>query len=172
MIIRDAVVKELPLIREQRIQAYEIHAKSIPEGHWRALKKAISSDADSSPDIEKIVADLNGTIVGSVVLYPAKIDAYEGNMEKLDYPEIRMLAVAPDAQGKGIATRLISECIVRAKAKGCQAVGLHTGEFMTGAMRLYERLGFERIPQYDFVPANDGIIVKAYRLSIDKENLF
>ncbi|MEH7414998.1 GNAT family N-acetyltransferase [Neobacillus drentensis] len=172
MIIRDAVVKELPLIREQRIQAYQIHAKSIPEGHWRALKKAISSDADSSPDIERIVAELNGKIVGSVVLYPAKTDAYEGNVEKLDYPEIRMLAVIPEAQGKGIATALISECILRAKANGCQAVGLHTGEFMTSAMRLYERLGFKRIPQYDFVPANDGIIVKAYRLSIDKENLY
>ncbi|PFN99664.1 GNAT family N-acetyltransferase [Bacillus sp. AFS076308] len=169
MFIRDAVVKEMPLIREQRIDAYEIHANSIPEGHWRALKQAISSDEDTNPNIERIVAELDGKIVGSVVLYPAKTDAYEGNVEKLDYPEIRMLAVAPDAQGKGIATRLISECIIRAKAKGCQAVGLHTGEFMTGAMRLYEQLGFERTPQYDFVPANDGIIVKAYLLNFDKK---
>lgn len=169
MFIRDAVVKEMPLIREQRIDAYEIHANSIPEGHWRALKQAISSDEDTNPNIERIVAELDGKIVGSVVLYPAKTDVYEGNVEKLDYPEIRMLAVAPDAQGKGIATRLISECIIRAKAKGCQAVGLHTGEFMTGAMRLYEQLGFERTPQYDFVPANDGIIVKAYLLNFDKK---
>ena len=172
MIIRDAVVKELPLIREQRIHAYEIHAKSIPEGHWRALRQAISSDVDDNPLIERIVAELDGKIVGSVVLFPANIDAYEGNVEKLDYPEIRMLAVAPEAQGNGIATGLISECIARAKAKGCHAVGLHTGEFMTGALRLYERLGFEHIPQYDFEPANDGIIVKAYRLSIDKKNLY
>ncbi|MBT2654932.1 GNAT family N-acetyltransferase [Bacillus sp. ISL-18] len=171
MIIRDAVVKELPLIREQRIHAYEIHANSIPEGHWGALKQAISSDADANPDIERIVAELDGKIVGSVVLYPAKIDAYGGNVENLDYPEIRMLAVAPEAQGKGIATALISECIARAKAKSFQSIGLHTGEFMIGAMRLYERLGFERIPQHDFQPANDGIIVKAYRLSLDKENL-
>jgi len=171
MIIRDCLENELPLIREKRTLAYQIHAKSLPEGHWNALKNAISSDQDTNPEMDRIVAELDGKIVGSVVLYPAKTDAYEGNVEKLDYPEIRMLAVAPDAQGKGIATALIAECIVRAKAKGFQSIGLHTGEFMTGAMRLYEWLGFERIPQYDFVPANDGIIVKAYRLSFDKENL-
>jgi ribosomal protein S18 acetylase RimI-like enzyme len=172
MIIRDCLENELPLIREKRILAYQIHAKSLPEGHWNALKNAISSDQDTNPEMDRIVAELDGKIVGSVVLYPANTDAYEGNVEKLDYPEIRMLAVSPEAQGKGIATALIAECIVRTKARGFQSIGLHTGEFMTGAMRLYERLGFEHFPQYDFVPANDGIIVKAYRLSFDKENLY
>jgi ribosomal protein S18 acetylase RimI-like enzyme len=38
---------------------------------------------------------------------------------------------------------------------------------MKSAMGLYERLGFERLPQFDFEPANDGIIVKAYRLSFE-----
>jgi len=32
MILRDCLESELPLIREQRIYAYEIHANSIPEG--------------------------------------------------------------------------------------------------------------------------------------------
>lgn len=166
MILRDAMENELPFIREQRIHAYGIHAKNLPEGHWKALKNAISSDQDTNPGIDRIVAVLDGKIVGSIVLFPAKADAYEGDVEKLDYPEIRMLAVAPEAQGKGIATALISECIARAKAKGFQSIGLHTGEFMTGAMRLYKKLGFERIPQYDFEPANDGILVKAYCLKI------
>jgi GNAT superfamily N-acetyltransferase len=169
MLIRDALVEEIPLIREQRVRAYEVHIKNIPEDHWKALKTAISSDANSNQDIERIVAELDGKIIGSVVLYPAHSDAYEGNVEKLNYPEIRMLAVDPEAQGKGIATALISECIERAKAKGCLAIGLHTGAFMKRAMSLYERLGFEHIPQYDFEPANDGIIVKAYRLTLDKK---
>jgi len=168
MIIRDAVVTELPLIRAQRITAYEEHAERIPKEHWHALKHAITSEVETNPAIEQIVAELDGKIAGSVVLYPPKTDAYEGKVEMLDYPEIRMLAVAPEAQGKGIATALITECITRAKAKGCRSIGLHTGEFMKGARRLYERLGFERIPQYDFEPANDGIIVKAYQLRIDK----
>jgi GNAT superfamily N-acetyltransferase len=165
MIIRNAQENELAIIREQRVLAYEEHAKRIPEGHWLALKQMLSSDTDVQPGVEMIVAVLDGKIAGSVSLYPAKMDAYGGQVEELEYPEIRMLAVAPEARGKGVATKLISECIERSKKKGYHSIGLHTGEFMDGAMRLYEHLGFERLPQFDFEPAGDGIIVKAYRLS-------
>ncbi|HSU79329.1 MAG TPA: GNAT family N-acetyltransferase [Candidatus Angelobacter sp.] len=165
MIIRDAHEDELAIIREQRVLAYEEHAKKIPEGHWHALKQMLSSETDVQSGVEQIVVVLDGKIAGSVSLFPAKIDAYGGQVEELEYPEIRMLAVAPEARGKGVATKLISECIERSKKKGFRSVGLHTGEFMDGAMRLYEHLGFERLPQFDFEPAGDGIIVKAYRLS-------
>lgn len=168
MIIRDAKADELSLIREQRVQSYTEHAQRIPEGHWQALKQGISSEADLQPGVERIVAELDGMIVGSVALFPAKSDAYAGNVEELDYPEIRLLAVSPEARGKGVATALISECIRRVKANGCSTIGLHTGDFMESAIRLYEYLGFDRLPQFDFEPANDGIIVKAYRLFIDE----
>lgn len=166
MIIREAKETEIPFIREQRVNAYTEHAEKIPNAHWEALKKAISSDADSQPGVELLVAEVEGTIVGSVALFPAKTDAYEGMVDELDHPEIRVLAVAEEFRGKGIASALIKECIQRSKTKGYQAIGLHTGEFMTNAIKLYKHFGFERLPQYDFKPANDGIIVKAFRLSI------
>jgi GNAT superfamily N-acetyltransferase len=166
MIIREAVEIELPYIRDQRVSSYKEHAGKIPEGHWQALKQAIASDADLQTGVERLVAEIDGTIVGSVALFPAKSDAYEGYVEELDYPEIRMLAVSPEARGKGVASALISECMKRAKVKGYNSIGLHTGQFMETAMRLYERLGFERLPQYDFEPADDGIVVKAYRLTL------
>ncbi|MEH7112881.1 GNAT family N-acetyltransferase [Neobacillus niacini] len=168
MIIREAVEGELAFIREQRVSSYEEHAAKIPDGHWQALKQGISSKADTQAGVELLVAEFDGEILGSVALFPAKMDAYEGQVEDLDYPEIRMLAVSPLARGKGVASALISECINRAKAKGYHAIGLHTGDFMKSAMSLYERLGFERLPQYDFEPANDGIIVKAYQLTFTK----
>jgi len=37
---------------------------------------------------------------------------------------------------------------------------------MEDAIKLYEHLGFARLPQFDFEPANDGIIVKAFRTSL------
>lgn len=166
MIIRNAKKEEIPYIRDQRIHAYTEHASKIPDEHWEALKKAISSDADSQSGVDLIVAEMNGNIVGSVALFPAKTDAYDGMVDELDHPEIRLLAVSAENRGKGIASGLIKECILRAKSKGYQAIGLHTGEFMTEAIKLYENLGFERLPQYDFEPANDGIIVKAFRLLI------
>jgi GNAT superfamily N-acetyltransferase len=165
MIIRDAALDELSFIREQRVNSYEEHAQNIPEDHWKALKHAISSDADAQEDVERIVAEIDGQIVGSVALFPAKIDAYEGLVDELDYPEIRMLAVTPQARGKGVAAALILECIRRSRGQGFRSIGLHTADFMKSAMGLYERLGFERLTQFDFEPADDGIIVKAYRLT-------
>ncbi|MDQ0884255.1 GNAT family N-acetyltransferase [Peribacillus sp. V2I11] len=165
--IRKALFYEVEMIREQRVTAYEEHAQSIPEGHWDALKKAISSDADEQRDVELLVAELDGEVVGSVALFPAKSDAYKGLVDMLHYPEIRMLAVTRQARHKGVAEALIQECIRRTKVNGSQYIGLHTADFMKTAMRLYERMGFVRLPQFDFQPADDGIIVKAYRLSIE-----
>jgi GNAT superfamily N-acetyltransferase len=167
MMIRDARLEELPLIREQRVRSYEEHSKSIPEGHWNALKQAILSEGDQLPEVDRIVAEINGEIVGSVVLFPAKTDAYEGAVDQLDYPENRMLAVVPEARGKGAAAALVSECIKRAKLKGHQSIGLHTADYMENAVKLYTSFGFQRLPEFDFQPLDDGITVKAYLLTIE-----
>lgn len=161
--IRQAREQELETIRIQRLEAYEEHSDKIPKEHWEELKKAISSDADVTNGAELIVAELEGKLVGSVVLCPEKIDAYKGLTNQSEFPEIRMLAVDPEARGKGVARTLVKACMERAKGRGQRAIGLHTADFMQGAMSLYQRLGFERFPEYDFEPANDGIIVKAFR---------
>lgn len=165
MNIRDALKSELSYIQEQRINAYKEYAQVLPEDHWNALKQAIVSDADTQAGVERLVAELDGRVVGSIVLFPTKTDEYNGLVDELDYPEIRMLAVTPEARGKGVAAALISECIQRAQSQGCHSIGLHTGEFMKNAIRLYEQFGFERLPEFDFQPADDGINVRAYRLS-------
>ncbi|ALC90490.1 acetyltransferase [Bacillus sp. FJAT-18017] len=166
MNIRDAKKEELPLIRAQRLASYEEHSDKIPADHWKALKKAISSEADQQQGVELIVAELGGEIAGSVALFPAKSDAYEGHLDELAHPEIRVLAVEKAFRGKGVGKALVLECIKRARAKGHVAIGLHTGSFMSDAMKLYEGLGFERQPEFDFEPAEDGIIVKAYQLKL------
>jgi ribosomal protein S18 acetylase RimI-like enzyme len=78
-----------------------------------------------------------------------------------------MLAVTPGARGKGIAAALVLECIRRAKVNGFQSIGLHTADYMESAVKLYQRIGFKRQPEFDFEPVNDGIIVKAYRLKFE-----
>ncbi len=166
MMIRNALPEEYELIRNQRVEAYRQYAEVLPEGHWRALRRAISSDADKQAGVELIVAEIEGSITGSVALFPAKTNAYGQLLDALDYPEIRMLAVSPEHRGKGIAATLVRECIYRSEAQGFRTIGLHTGEFMKPAMNLYEKLGFERVPEYDFQPADDGITVKAFRFSM------
>jgi GNAT superfamily N-acetyltransferase len=164
--IREALESELDFIRDQRLDAYEEHAKAIPQDHWELLKQAISSGADVEAGAELLVAEIDGQIVGSVVLCPENTDAYKGLADLSAFPEIRMLSVAKVARKQGIAETLINECFKRARESGKKAIGLHTADFMVSAMKLYTRLGFERVPEQDFEPANDGTIVKAFRYTL------
>lgn len=163
--IRKALDFEKGKIREMRLKSYKEHSASIPKEHWKALKKAITSDADGQPGVEMFVAEVEGEIVGSVALFPAGSDAYKGTVDILDYPEIRMLAVDALSRGKGIGKLLIQKCIEQAKTYGSTCIGLHTADFMKAAIHIYEEMGFFRLPQFDFKPAGDGIIVKAYQFS-------
>jgi GNAT superfamily N-acetyltransferase len=61
----------------------------------------------------------------------------------------RMLAVAPDVQGRGVGPRLVAECLERARAAGCRRMIIGSTEWMTTAHRIYERVGFRRAPELD-----------------------
>ncbi|HET6872473.1 MAG TPA: GNAT family N-acetyltransferase [Sporolactobacillaceae bacterium] len=160
---REALESEWELLQNQRLNAYSEHSEVIPGAHWEKLKEAITSGAERASGAECLVAEVDGKIAGSVVLCPENTDAYKGLADLSAYPEIRMLSVEKTYRNQGIAEALINECLNRARVRGKIAVGLHTADFMETAMRLYTRLGFERVPEQDFEPANDGIIVKAYR---------
>ncbi|WEG12170.1 GNAT family N-acetyltransferase [Pullulanibacillus sp. KACC 23026] len=170
VMIREYRDHELEHIRTQRVKAYEEHASRLPSAHWEALKQAISSAADVDEGAELFVAEVDGDIVGSVVLCPENTDAYKGLTGMSEFPEIRMLAVAPRARGKGVARKLIQTCIDLTRECEHKAIGLHTGDFMEQAMALYTKMGFERLAEYDFEPAGDGIIVKAFRYVIPESN--
>lgn len=76
---------------------------------------------------------------------------------------IRMLAVDPAAQGRGVGRALVAACIEHARRCGCRAVMLHTTPWMTAAQHLYEQLGFTRLPERDWTP-EPGVPLRAYRL--------
>lgn len=78
---------------------------------------------------------------------------------------IRMLAVAPWAQGRGVGRALVEACIAHAQAAGKDRVVLHSGAWMHAAHRLYENLGFEHLPERDWLPLPD-VPLLAYKLEL------
>lgn len=64
--------------------------------------------------------------------------------------EVRMLAVAPEARGRGIAEALVNAALRHAVAAGAERVVLSTLDSMQAAQRLYARLGFEPQPERDW----------------------
>ena len=69
-----------------------------------------------------------------------------------DAGAIRMLAVDPAEQGRGIGEALVRACIARARALGLAQIALHSTPWMTTAHRLYGRVGFVRDESLDWVP--------------------
>ncbi|WP_324274103.1 GNAT family N-acetyltransferase [Blastococcus brunescens] len=106
-----------------------------------------------------VVRDEDGTVVGSVALV---LSGDFGEVTTSDEEAaFRMLVVDPEARGRGIGELLVSTCMDRARAAGKRRMVLSTGPAMTAAHRLYERLGFRRLPERDWTPA-PGIDLMVY----------
>jgi GNAT superfamily N-acetyltransferase len=162
--IRDARADERDAIRALTLAAYdEYRAQPFWAGYRRILLATL--DAEEEESVERMVAERAGTLVGSVWLYPPQAKAYAHGPVSANWPEVRLMAVAPSARGQGIGAALLRECERRARRSGATMLGLHTQDAMQAAIRLYERAGFVRAPELDFQPPA-GVFVKGYHLSL------
>jgi ribosomal protein S18 acetylase RimI-like enzyme len=164
--IRYARDDEREAIRDVTLAAYEEYATVMPEPFWEAYRRQLLVTLDEEGPAERIVAEHDGMIVGSILLYPPLARAYTRVGVSIGWPEVRLLAVAPGARGQGIGTALMDECEDRARRAGATTLGLHTMDMMQTALHLYKRIGFIRAPELDFYPAK-GVLVKGYRRSLD-----
>ena len=163
--IRDARSDDRGAIEAVTLAAYEQYAALMP-AHWEGYRQNILATLAAAQPDAQIVAEAEDRIVGTVLLYPAGsvMARPGGGLITLIWPEVRLLAVAPEARGRGVGAALVEECICRAR-QSAAALTLHTADVMQAAMRLYERLGFLRAPELDIQPAPD-VTIKGYRLSL------
>ena len=78
---------------------------------------------------------------------------------------IRLLGVDPRFRGSGAGKALTVACIQLARDAGHSQVILHTTAAMRVAWELYERLGFSRAEELDFL--QEGFPVYGFRLRLD-----
>ncbi|WP_369139879.1 GNAT family N-acetyltransferase [Modestobacter versicolor] len=110
-----------------------------------------------------VARDATGRVVGSVALVLS--GDFGEVLRSADEAGFRMLAVDVAARGRGVGEALVRDCLVRARAAGKQRVVLSTGDRMTAAHRLYERLGFTRLPERDWSPV-PGVDLRVYSLDL------
>ncbi|MEU6097429.1 GNAT family N-acetyltransferase [Streptomyces sp. NPDC047079] len=114
-----------------------------------------------------LVATREDRVLGGVTFVPSG-----GPMADIAGPgeaEIRMLAVAHDARGRGVGEALVRACVDRARAtEGCVRLVLSTQSSMRPAHRIYERLGFVRTPGRDWnpLPDMDDLTLLTYELTL------
>jgi RimJ/RimL family protein N-acetyltransferase len=82
--------------------------------------------------------------------------------------ELRLLAVSPRARRTGIGRALVDRCTDLAREEGWGAIALWSREYQTAAHRLYESLGYTRVPDRDTTDAT-GFARLAFRLQLGTE---
>jgi GNAT superfamily N-acetyltransferase len=165
--IRDARNDDRDAARRVTLAAFQQYAAVMSPPRWEGYRENILATLTDPAPAQHIVAEKEGVLLGSVLLYPPGTAFSSPEEGPLACPEVRLLAVAPEARGQGIGAALMMECIRRARRLGAPCLNLHTTDMMQVAMRMYERMGFVRAPDLDFHP-DPSITIKAYRLDLSR----
>lgn len=87
---------------------------------------------------------------------------YVGLMYVLDEGYISNVAVAPEARRQGVAASLIAALTARARALGLSFLTLEARASNEPAIRLYEKMGFQRVGRrrnYYEKPVEDAVLM-------------
>ena len=152
--VRAATAGDLDAIRRVATAANAEFAGPMGERLYAGYLANVLDVERRLAEARVLVAEREGIVVGTITLYA---DIHAEGMP-LHMPDgtagIRATAVDPAARGRGIGGALVDAAIERARHDGARSVALHTAPVMVDAMRLYERHGFRRVPEHDYV-AND-----------------
>lgn len=165
-VIRQVTPGDYESLGEVTAQAY-LQDGLLDFGESDAYLGELRDVAKRAADADVLVATQNETLLGGVTFVPSP-----GPMADIARPgeaEIRMLAVAHAARGRGVGEALVRACVDRARAtEGCRAVVLSTQRTMHAAHRIYERLGFVRTPERDWnpLPGQLDITLLTYELTL------
>jgi ribosomal protein S18 acetylase RimI-like enzyme len=145
MVVRRGGAQDVRFLRDMLHHAY----------YWKERKPdagpgpvALYVKAWGRPGDTAVIAINDGFPVGAAWyrLFPAQQPGY-GFVDE-HTPELA-IAVVPNARGMGAGGALLEALLEHARAEGHPAISLSVDRFNEGAMRLYERYGFERVSETD-----------------------
>jgi ribosomal protein S18 acetylase RimI-like enzyme len=165
IVIRAAHPTEYETLGEITAQAYlQDDLLTFGESDWYlgelrdVAKRAAVADVLVAADGDRILGGVTFVTAGTHMAERA------GPTEA----EIRMLAVDRAARGRGAGEALVRACVDRARAaEDCTGIVLSTQPTMRAAHRIYERLGFVRVPERDWnpIPEAGDFVLLTYQLT-------
>jgi ribosomal protein S18 acetylase RimI-like enzyme len=158
MEIRPATASEHAAVGELCVVAYEPFLHDDHE-YVATLRDAATRAAAA----ELLVAADGPALLGTVTFVPA--GGPLGEIATGDEAEFRMLAVAPAAQGRGVGMALMRHVVAEARRHGKRGIVCSSLAEMRAAHRIYERLGFRRVPQRDWSPV-PGVDLLAFAVTL------
>jgi ribosomal protein S18 acetylase RimI-like enzyme len=161
--VREARPEEYEAIGELTIAAYAMYPEiEGDDGYARELRD-VAARARACPIYAAL--DTEGRVLGGAMYVPGPSNPH-AEVEREGEAGIRMLAVAPEAQGRGAGRALLDALIARARADGRRGMALLTLSSMTRAHRLYESAGFNRDPERDW-EYEPGKFLRCYALAFN-----
>lgn len=131
----DAMLALMP-----RLSEFDIPESRVPEHLWRddaaLLRQWISGDADDC--LVHVAEDGGGAIIGLTLvrLRPEPLSHEPSS-------HLEAIAVAKEAEGKGVAKALLDTAEKEAGQHGAQTMTLHVIATNSRARRFYERSGYD-----------------------------
>jgi ribosomal protein S18 acetylase RimI-like enzyme len=135
MRVRAAHADDAPGLAEVRAASWSA-ASGFPSVNQRRDSPFFTSD---DPPAGHLVCEIDGAVVGYIKLRPST-----PLPENAHVVGVFGLAVTPSAQGLGAGSALLTAAEQRARANGARKLSLRVLGTNEAAIRLYERLGFQR----------------------------
>jgi ribosomal protein S18 acetylase RimI-like enzyme len=130
------------------------------EAQWEAYLGHIADVGGRADRTTIVVAVEDGRILSSATLeLVGRVDEDEDGPLGPDEAHIRMLGVAPEARGRGVARLVMGACEDLAREHGKRLMTLHTTERMPAAQRMYAALGYTRGPDRIL---DDGFVLLSF----------
>jgi len=156
IIIKTANHEEFDVIGNLMVNVYSqldgFPKQSEQPEYYKLLQNV--GELTKKPDVEIVVAlNTDNIILGAIVLiYDMKYYGSGGTAtQEKNAAGFRLLAVNSNSRGQGIGYKLTMECIKRIEERGIQRTLIHTTKAMQTAWKMYEKIGFKRYENIDFM---------------------
>ncbi|MEJ8757462.1 GNAT family N-acetyltransferase [Pontibacter sp. H259] len=168
-IIRNAKPSEFSAIGKLMVQVYSQLDSFPKEDEQPAYYSMLYNIGEftNKPETELLVAVADDGKIGGAVVYFGNMQYYGSGgtaTQEQNAAGFRLLAVSPEARGLGIGKMLTLECIRKAKQSNLSQVIIHSTKAMQTAWAMYERLGFKRSEDLDFM--QQELPVYGFRLKL------
>lgn len=167
--VRQAQPHEFEVIGELMVSVYsQLEGFPKPEDHpkYYHLLRNIG-EITGKPGAELLVAANDNGHIGGAVVYFGDIKAYGAqgvaDNEK-DAAGFRLLAVDPATRGQGLGRKLVLVCLDKARESNKKQMVIHSTKAMQVAWGMYEKMGFARAPELDFM--QEDLEVFGFRLKL------
>jgi ribosomal protein S18 acetylase RimI-like enzyme len=145
VVVREATAVDFAAVAELTARVYVGEGFTPPEAEGRLRDVAARAEAGRL----LVAVDEDGVVIGAGSVFGA--GTVYSQIAEPGEEEIRLVAVAPGARGRGTGEALVRALIAEV---GDRPVVLSTQPTMEAAQRLYARLGFVRCEERDWKRSN------------------